>query len=308
MVARDAELHDARKQLESLRTVIDEAKTAHAKELEEVRSKHNALTDEIAGHSAIVAERDTLKAELETVRAELEAGRTKARDVATQFAKFSQELADGGILLPTRDRPHPPPIPPPRPSAASIPVPAVEEIIEVKAEPEEPKRSGLGGTLLMLVGGVILGSIVTYTIVASSSSSASPTTSAREEAPSMEGAGAQPAQEPIAQPQPTPTPAQPEATNTVAPTTVAAPVAADVTAVAAPVQAPPASDKTDGVLILPDEAEGHRLFVDGKKIEFAGDRATVPCGTHEIRIGSRGAPRTLDIPCGGETTMQAAPL
>ena len=57
------------------------------------------------------------------------------------------------------------------------------------------------------------------------------------------------------------------------------------------------------MLVLPDDAAGHRLFVDGKNIEFTGVRATVPCGKHEIRIGSHGTPQTLDIACGGETAM-----
>jgi hypothetical protein len=33
----------------------------------------------------------------------------------------------------------------------------------------------------------------------------------------------------------------------------------------------------------------------------------VPCGSHEIRIGSRGMPRTLDIACGAETEVTADP-
>jgi hypothetical protein len=58
-------------------------------------------------------------------------------------------------------------------------------------------------------------------------------------------------------------------------------------------------------LLLPEQATGHRLFVDGKIVTFDGSRAVVPCGKREVRIGSRGVAQTLDVPCGGEAAVPA---
>ena len=74
----------------------------------------------------------------------------------------------------------------------------------------------------------------------------------------------------------------------------------------APIAAP-SEPNPNGVIVLPQEAEDHRVFVDGKVVPVKNSRAVVPCGTREIRIGSRGTPRTVDVACGAETTVPADP-
>ena len=59
--------------------------------------------------------------------------------------------------------------------------------------------------------------------------------------------------------------------------------------------------------MLPETADGHRLFVDGKVIPVKDLKAVVPCGTREVKIGSRGTARTLDVACSGETAIPAEP-
>jgi hypothetical protein len=61
------------------------------------------------------------------------------------------------------------------------------------------------------------------------------------------------------------------------------------------------------VIVLPESAAGHRVFVDGRVIEVKTSRAVVPCGTREVRIGSRGNVRTVEVACGGETAISADP-
>ncbi len=48
---------------------------------------------------------------------------------------------------------------------------------------------------------------------------------------------------------------------------------------------------------------GHRVFVDGR---LAGDgprTVAVTCGSHEVRVGSAGTVRSVDVPCGGEVVI-----
>ena len=90
-----------------------------------------------------------------------------------------------------------------------------------------------------------------------------------------------------------------------------APVAAAASAEAPPAStAQPAAPKpvaTHGVLLLPPDAEGHRVFVDGDVVAVKSSRSQVPCGSREVRIGSRGTARQIDIACGGETTLPPEP-
>jgi hypothetical protein len=45
------------------------------------------------------------------------------------------------------------------------------------------------------------------------------------------------------------------------------------------------------------------VYVDGRVVEVKNSRASVPCGGHEVRIGSSGTARKFDIVCGGETEL-----
>jgi hypothetical protein len=57
--------------------------------------------------------------------------------------------------------------------------------------------------------------------------------------------------------------------------------------------------------MLPASAAGHRVFVDGRVVEVKSLRAVIACGSHEVRIGSTGTARTVEVRCDGETTLAA---
>ncbi len=73
---------------------------------------------------------------------------------------------------------------------------------------------------------------------------------------------------------------------------------------AASAKAPPA-DKNHGLVHLPKGSAVHRIFVDDKTYSAsATDQLVVTCGHHEIRIGSHGTARPVDVPCGGEIDLK----
>lgn len=74
---------------------------------------------------------------------------------------------------------------------------------------------------------------------------------------------------------------------------VAAPRPASSPAAAAP------SASTGRLITAPAEL-GHRIFVDGRFAGGGGAPLTVRCGRHDVRVGSAGRLRTVEIPCGGE--------
>jgi tetratricopeptide (TPR) repeat protein len=104
---------------------------------------------------------------------------------------------------------------------------------------------------------------------------------------------------------------------TVAPVPTAPPPPApsasptDAGADAAPARATPAAsakapptDKNHGVVQLPKGSAVHRIFVDGKTYSAnASDQLVVLCGHREIRIGSAGTARPIEVPCGGEIDL-----
>jgi hypothetical protein len=48
---------------------------------------------------------------------------------------------------------------------------------------------------------------------------------------------------------------------------------------------------------------GHRVFVDGRVVGEGPGPLQVPCGSHEVKVGSLGTPKTLDLPCGAAITI-----
>ncbi len=50
-------------------------------------------------------------------------------------------------------------------------------------------------------------------------------------------------------------------------------------------------------------APGRRIFVDGKTLGQTPQSVTVKCGSRAVKIGSSGRVRTIDVPCGGEITV-----
>jgi serine/threonine-protein kinase len=91
------------------------------------------------------------------------------------------------------------------------------------------------------------------------------------------------------------------ATATATPTaTTTATATATTTSTAAPTASSdvPVAGASEGILVFPASAAGHRVYVDGK---VKGDGATpvvVACGKHTVKIGSAGEPADVDVPCG----------
>jgi predicted nucleic acid-binding Zn-ribbon protein len=317
VASRDTQLEEARRQhrgateqLEAHTSSLNETKTllatrdgelaAKATELEEQRKQHGEATTQLE------SERDALKGELANARA-------KMRDVATQLARFGQDLTDGAPVAPTTpssesspaiavksaERPKPPPVP----SARTTQPQPQQVILEVTEEPKSRSRIALA-----LIGGVLLGCVVTMAVVKWTGSSS--TTAAEHDVAASPASAL--ASERVVEPTSPPAAGAPAVaapeTSPAEPTPVAG---TDVKAAAsddsASRPAPAAATTTDGVIVLPQEAADHRVFVDGKVVPVKNSRAVVPCGSHEVRIGSRGAPRTLDVACGGETTLPVEP-
>jgi hypothetical protein len=279
----------------------------------------------------MTAERDVIKGELDQAWRDLDVGRAKARDVASQLARMGQDLVDDGKPVVARaaddgkpvtprasdddkpvvartvtDRQVPPPLPPPRAAAVAKPEPA-EVIFEVTEDPK-PAASRMR-TGLLLVAGVLVGCAATFAIMNSRSSNAAGYSHEQAALPSS-AVAAPLATEPAPQAMPAPTaprmgvePSADPSTGTEQP-----PPASDLgtspgTAGATAAVAAPTASTTEGTIVLPPEAAGHRVFVDGRVIEVKGSRAMVPCGARELRIGSQGPAQKLDVACGGETAV-----
>ncbi len=48
---------------------------------------------------------------------------------------------------------------------------------------------------------------------------------------------------------------------------------------------------------------GHRIFYDGRVVGETPAALALPCGSHTIKLGSAGTPRTIDFPCGAEQAV-----
>jgi hypothetical protein len=59
---------------------------------------------------------------------------------------------------------------------------------------------------------------------------------------------------------------------------------------------------TQGSLVFGPAVRGHRIFVDGA-VTNETTALAVRCGQHTVRIGSQGAARIVDVPCGGQLTL-----
>jgi len=291
--AQSTSLRDTKLQLEARERELGEAKKL-GEQLDEAKNLVASRDAELATLSSM---RDTLKTERDDTRRELDAMRGKVRDVAEQLVRCGQDLIDGGPPRAEGVSPPPPPAmtngatngvstaatPPPIPRArASQPPPAREVILEVAEAKPSRVRS-----LLLVLAGVIVGAIVA-SLIAMATSSAN--------ASNRDELGAAPTPTPAV----TTPPAQAPAAGAVE-----APAANPEPAAAAP--AATAEPATEGVLVLPEDVGGHRVFLDGKVIDVKGARAVVPCGPHEVRIGSHGPVHKLDVACGAETAVPADP-
>jgi len=289
------------------------------RELEDQRQQHRDLTTQLESQvaslrdaNALIATRDAeliaITSERDAIKGELAAARAKARDVATQLARVGQDLMEGVGDAPTgssseppsattsrsTERPKPPPVPAPR--AAAPTEPQVETILEVTEEPKSSSRIGA-----VLISGVILGCLATIAFVKWRSSSSIAAADERQDL------GASPSAT-LAPERASPSVMADQAgavrgTSSTQPTPSSDTVSdrPNVWGDSHPVA--PAEITKNGVIVLPQEAADHRVFVDDRVVPVKNSRAVVPCGTREIRIGSSGTSRTLDVACGGETAV-----
>lgn len=64
-------------------------------------------------------------------------------------------------------------------------------------------------------------------------------------------------------------------------------------------------DDDKGTVRLPSRASGHRVYVDGRRVQAdESGNLRLPCGRHVIQIGSQGTPEPIDVSCGGELQLQ----
>jgi hypothetical protein len=95
---------------------------------------------------------------------------------------------------------------------------------------------------------------------------------------------------PTETPTPTPTP-----TPTQTPTPTPTPAPPEVASAPAVAEALPGKM---GEIQPPSAAAGHRIFVDGRVVGEGTAAIRLPCGTHQVRIGSAGRLQSIDVPCG----------
>jgi hypothetical protein len=69
---------------------------------------------------------------------------------------------------------------------------------------------------------------------------------------------------------------------------------AETAAIPAPAPEPPST----GTVRLRRPASPSRVWLDGSKLTAAS--SVVSCGTHQIKVGARARPRSVDVPCGGQ--------
>jgi hypothetical protein len=292
--ARDAELatrtteretdHATRSRLE---LELETHRTQHRDVTEQLELQSTSLRDAKALLATLTAELTAATSERDACKSELDASRTKLCDVANQLVRLAQDVGDGGAIA---KRPQPPPVPP-RAAAPATPV-EVEAILMT----EEARPASRIGSALFVLGGVIVGCAITIAIMKWSS------TPDDQGATTLVAAPVSAERNPVMR------------AENIPPSTSGQPTPASDTMNAQPehdsapvITAPLITNATDGVIVLPASAAGHRVFVDGRLVEVKNSRASVPCGSHEVRIGSSGMGRKLDIECGGETVLPDEP-
>ncbi len=323
LAAREARIEESAKQS---RELADEAASLRDKhrELTETLEKHERLmieaTTRLSERDAELAtrssERDALQAakarlegELEEARRALDERKSRVQAIARQLTSFGQELLDGAptataepaaapLARPARTGSSPPPPPgsPQRPRTPSsneiivleerpaIPVPEAPTLLEAPAPAPAPARSP-GRGLALVLSGVAVGVVCSLVI-------------GRLREPG--GTAAAKPQEDVAA-----APLSETATDSIDPDVAASALPVDTAGQPAGVTspAPAPSSSSTGTIVLPARADGRRVFIDGRLVEVKDRRAEVPCGKHQVQIGSRGTARELDVVCGAETEV-----
>jgi hypothetical protein len=101
--------------------------------------------------------------------------------------------------------------------------------------------------------------------------------------------------------------APPPAPDVAAPVVVApeASVSAPVTPAPSAIVAPAAPAKNSGETVFRFEGDlsPRLVFVGGAVVGTTRKTVHSPCGTHSVKIGSKGVARSLDLPCDGEQVL-----
>jgi hypothetical protein len=316
LVSKRAERETERATTARLESELEASLGKHRELTELLETSASALreaTTRLADREAVLAtrtsERDAqqearvrLERELGDTRRALEAGRARAQELAQEISSLGQTLDSVAIGEPRGAQPArsagvrtsastPPPIPGPRPPRSPTGPQAAAhqaQLVEVKpvsaVEPASaPARSRSLGVILVL-GGVAVG-IAASVAAAQLRDSKTPSGT-----PPRDDAGA-------------PTETIPVARSVADEQPAAAVIRSEGAVDAAPTVAPSTDAPRTGIIVLPPEAEGHRIFVDGRLLRPSNGRVEVPCGQHEVQIGARSEPRVVDVACDGETAL-----
>jgi hypothetical protein len=197
--------------------------------------------------------------------------------------------------------------PPYVPSAAvpTTPPPGQEAPPSTSPPPTAKKRSGAAFALVLILLFVAIGAGLAGTVGYARWRKA-------QAPPSSAGIVATPAPKTSAIPPPiasasVPAPTAPASAVSAAPPAGSAPPPPTSTTAAPPATSvsTPSSDVPAGMGILrtTGAVPGRRIFVDERVVGQTPDSATIKCGVHQVRVGSAGKVQTVDVPCGGEITV-----
>ncbi len=196
----------------------------------------------------------------------------------------------------------PPAMPTPMPVGPIMPAPPPPGAI---LSPLPLASRGKGGAYVVIAGVALLGSALVIGALLYSRTnrgeSAAATATATARATATAAATATPATATVA------TVAAPATATAPAVTAASKPAVATATpSPPLPTSPPPAahaSSSTEGDIVTPPKAGGHRVFVDGR---YAGDSPgpiRVHCGQHTVKVGSGGVAKPVNVPCGGEISV-----
>jgi DNA repair exonuclease SbcCD ATPase subunit len=307
IAAIGAERSDLRARLESAGKTAEELRReleARSARIEEAGRKHRELSEQLDSHVASLrdtksqlaardaelatrlAERDTEQATRARLERELEASLGKQRELTEQLETGASSLREAQAQLAARDAE--------LATRTSERDAQQEARLHLEGELEKTQRALDGGRarLQKLAEQIFSVGQGMLDAAATGEPRGAPETSV--EAPDVAGAPAQPPRvgEPVGDEQPAAAAAgaiaQPEAT-------------ADAGASGAALSA---GALRAGIIVLPPEADGHRIFVDGHQVQPKNRRVDVPCGKHQVQIGSRSEPQVLDVACDGETELR----
>jgi serine/threonine protein kinase len=211
----------------------------------------------------------------------------------------------------------PPPVPPRRAAAPKPPVPvepsvAVVSDLDIEPAPESTQPTSRSAFQVSgpanvvrrpssaqiarpaMLAAAVLAAAVTVALLASRGS-ASPArrVDARLEsaAPTPQAPPVPPSESAASAPAPVASPPEPTSEPPIAETPLVPSGAADLL---------PAGL---GELLMPRNAAGHRIYVDGRTVGEGLDPIRVSCGPHAVRIGSAGRVHHVDVPCGSSLPL-----